>query len=51
VERAHYDRLRSVREGRVLVVDEFLYSRPGPRCVDAVEDLASRLYPDRFKVR
>jgi iron complex transport system substrate-binding protein len=51
VERAHYGRLRSVREGRVLVVDEFLYSRPGPRCVDAVEDLASRLYPDRFKGR
>ncbi|MEN6485118.1 MAG: helical backbone metal receptor [Syntrophobacteraceae bacterium] len=46
--RAHFDRLRAVREGRVLSVDEFLYSRPGPRCVDAVEQLAAALYPDRF---
>lgn len=42
--RAHFDRLRAVKEGRVLVVDEFLFSRPGPRCVDAVEQLAGTLY-------
>lgn len=46
--RIHFDRLRSVREGRIIFVDEFLYSRPGPRCVDAVERLAAELYPERF---
>jgi iron complex transport system substrate-binding protein len=38
-----------VRDGRVLVVDEALFSRPGPRSVDAVEQLARFLHPDRFK--
>lgn len=44
--RAHFDRLRSVREGKIIFVDEMLYSRPGPRCVDAVEQLAAALYPE-----
>jgi iron complex transport system substrate-binding protein len=48
-ERAHFDRLRCVREGKVLFADEFIYSRPGPRCVDAVEQLAAALYPDLFR--
>lgn len=47
--RAHIDHLRSVKSGRVIFVDEFLFSRPGPRCVDAVEQLAASLYPDLFK--
>lgn len=47
--RAHLDRLRSVRAGRIIFVDEFIFSRPGPRCVDAVEQLAASLYPDLFK--
>lgn len=42
-ERAHFPRLRSIREGRVIFVDELLFSRPGPRCVDAVEQLAAEL--------
>jgi iron complex transport system substrate-binding protein len=50
-ERPHFERLRSVRDGKVLFVDEFIYSRPGPRCVDAVEELAARLYPDSFESR
>jgi len=37
-----------VREGRVMTADEFIFSRPGPRCVDAVELLAAALYPERF---
>jgi iron complex transport system substrate-binding protein len=48
-ERPHFARLKSVREGRVIFVDEMLFSRPGPRCVDAVEQLAAELYPDIFK--
>lgn len=47
--RSHFDRLSAVREGRVFQVDEFVYSRPGPRCVNAVEELAAWLYPERFQ--
>lgn len=46
--RTHFDRLRCVKEGKVILVDEFIYSRPGPRCVDAVEQLAAALYPAKF---
>jgi iron complex transport system substrate-binding protein len=47
--RPHFDQLRSVRKGKVIYVDEYLFSRPGPRCVEAVEQLARELYPDRFR--
>ena len=48
VARPHFETLRAVRDGRVLVVDEALFSRPGPRSVEAVEQLARYLHPDRF---
>jgi iron complex transport system substrate-binding protein len=38
--RPHFQILRAVKQGRILIVDEQVYSRPGPRCVDAVEELA-----------
>ena len=38
--RAHFSGLRAVREGRTLEVDELLFSRPGPRSVEAAEQLA-----------
>jgi iron complex transport system substrate-binding protein len=47
-ERTHFDRLKAIREERVLFVDELIFSRPGPRCVDGVELLAAKLYPERF---
>jgi len=47
-ERPLYAPLRAVRQGRVLEVDERLFSRPGPRSVEAVEVLARFLYPDRM---
>lgn len=47
--RAHFDRLKSVREGRIIVADELIYSRPGPRCVEAVERLAAALYPELYR--
>jgi len=46
--RAHFERLRCVKEGKIVPVDEFIFSRPGPRCVEAVEQLAAALYPTRF---
>ncbi|MFH1091407.1 MAG: ABC transporter substrate-binding protein [Pseudomonadota bacterium] len=47
-ERPHYQALEAVKKGRVYVVDEQMFSRPGPRNVEAVEILARRLYPDLF---
>jgi iron complex transport system substrate-binding protein len=47
-ERQHYQRLRAVQQDHVITVDEYLFSRTGPRCVEAVEQLAAALYPDRF---
>jgi iron complex transport system substrate-binding protein len=43
-QRPHFAPLKAVREDRVLVVDERLFSRPGPASVDAVEQLASYLH-------
>ncbi|MGM0662902.1 MAG: ABC transporter substrate-binding protein [Thermodesulfobacteriota bacterium] len=48
VERSHFSVLEAVREGRILKVDEQVFSRPGPRSVDAVEALAAFLHPERF---
>ena len=47
-ERPHFHVLQAVRERRVMMVDEQRYSRPGPRCVEAVEELAAFLHPERF---
>ena len=43
--RAHYRDLRAVRTGRVLVVDEDRFARPGPRAVEAAEELERWLHP------
>lgn len=43
--RAHYKELRAARAGRILVVDEDRFARPGPRAVDAAEELARWLHP------
>jgi iron complex transport system substrate-binding protein len=40
--------LRAVREGRIYVLTEFL-QHPSPLFVDGVEELASKLYPERFR--
>ena len=43
-ERPHYRDMRAVRDGRVLVVDEESFARPGPRAVEAVEQLGNWLH-------
>jgi iron complex transport system substrate-binding protein len=43
--RPYFQELRAVRERRVLVVEESLFSRPGPRSGAAVEQLARFLHP------
>ena len=45
-ERPHFATLKVRTTGRVHEVDERTYSRPGPRAVEAVEELAKTLYPD-----
>lgn len=47
--RAHLKTLPAVINHRVYEVDEQLYSRPGPRNVDAVEELAKILHPEFFE--
>jgi iron complex transport system substrate-binding protein len=44
--RPHFQVLEAVKKGKILFVDEQAYSRPGPRAVDAVEELAQFLHPD-----
>jgi iron complex transport system substrate-binding protein len=46
--RPHFRVLRAVKNGRIFIVDEQVYSRPGPRSVEAVEELAAFLHPDKF---
>lgn len=38
----------AIREGRVHKVDANLFSRPGPRLVDGIEELARILHPEAF---
>jgi iron complex transport system substrate-binding protein len=40
--------LRAVRQGRIYVLDE-VFQHPSPRFVDAVEELARELHPERFR--
>lgn len=42
-----WQRLRAVERNRILWMDDAVL-RPGPRIVDAIEELARALHPDRF---
>ena len=42
-------RLTAVRRNRVIMLDGDELMRPGPRIVDAIEDMARVFYPDRFR--
>jgi iron complex transport system substrate-binding protein len=44
--RSNFHVLEAVKTGRVMFVDEQVYSRPGPRSVKGVEELAAFLHPD-----
>jgi iron complex transport system substrate-binding protein len=37
-----------VRNQRISTIDDDVASRPGPRIVDAIDEIAKVLYPDRF---
>ena len=44
--RPNFQVLKAVQQGRVFFVDEYIFSRPGPRSVEAVEKLATYLHPE-----
>ncbi len=44
-ERPHFRTIEAVKTGRILMVDEHLFSRPGPETVTAIELLADYLHP------
>ena len=46
--RPYFQELRAVKAKRVLVVDEGLFSHPGPRSAEAVEQLARFLHPEAW---
>lgn len=48
-QRPGWSGLRAVKEGRVIPFDDDTISRPGPRLVDALENLAKILHPEIFK--
>jgi iron complex transport system substrate-binding protein len=47
--RAGWADLSAVKEGRVYPFNDDLVSRPGPRLVDGLEELAKLLHPELFK--
>ncbi|MHB8066453.1 MAG: ABC transporter substrate-binding protein [Desulfobaccales bacterium] len=49
--RPYFQELGAVKARRVLVVEESLFSRPGPRSAEAVEQLARFLHPEAWKGR
>ncbi|NIV20832.1 MAG: cobalamin-binding protein, partial [Gammaproteobacteria bacterium] len=46
--RPGWENLAAVQDGAIYIVDGDPISRPGPRVVDALEQLAAYLYPERF---
>ncbi len=48
-QRAGWDAIAAVKNGAVYPFDDNLASRPGPRLVDGLEELAGLLHPELFK--
>lgn len=46
--RAGYSALAAVKNGRVYVLDDNLVSRPGPRLIQGIRQVAEALHPDAF---
>ncbi len=47
-DRAGYSKLSAVKNGRVYVLDDNLVSRPGPRVIQGIRQIAEALHPDAF---
>lgn len=46
--RAGFDKLAAVRDSRVVILDDNLVSRPGPRAVEGMLSIARALHPDEI---
>jgi len=46
--RPGWENITAVREGRIYFVEDDLLSRPGPRCVQGLEELVQILHPDLY---
>lgn len=46
--RPGWDAIEAVVKDRIFGIDPDIISRPGPRIIDALEQLAQLIYPDRF---
>jgi iron complex transport system substrate-binding protein len=46
--RPGYENLRAVKEGKVFLLDDNLVSRPGPRIVEGIKQIAEALHPEAF---
>jgi iron complex transport system substrate-binding protein len=47
--RAGWENIAAVQEDRIFPFDDNLVSRPGPRLVDGLEQLAKLLHPELFE--
>lgn len=47
-EREGWQEIDAFKNGRVILLDGNIVSRPGPRIIDAIEMIASALYPELF---
>jgi len=47
--RPGWENLSAVKNGKVVPFDDNLVSRPGPRLVDGLEQLAKLLHPESFQ--
>lgn len=47
--RPGWDVIDAVKNNRIYGVDPDIISRPGPRIVEALEELARDIYPSRFQ--
>ncbi len=48
-QRAGWDAIKAVKDGRIIEFDDDLVSRPGPRLVDGLEALARTIHPELFQ--
>ena len=47
--RSGWNQIDAVKNNRIYLIEGDISSRPGPRVVDALELIAKKLYPDRFR--
>ena len=47
-ERDNFQQIKAVEEGRIYVLNPDIINRPGPRAIDALEQIAKALHPELF---